>query len=364
MSGAVSGADQLFLRCAIELAEAGRLTCSPNPPVGCIIVRDGVVLGRGFHVRAGEGHAEVEAIRSAGGKIQGATVYVSLEPCAFVGRTPACAATLIEHEVARVVIAARDPHPQVDGAGVAMLEQAGIAVDVFELAEAKALVEGFVSRVTRSRPFVRLKSASSLDGATALASGASQWITSEEARRDAQYWRARADAIVTGVGTVLADDPQLTVRDPAYAGAKVPMRIVLDGSLRTPSTARVCCDDAAPTTVLHDVADAPEKIGNAETVRVDGGPQNLQGVLNWLAEAGCNEVLVEAGPKLLGSFVEAGLWDEWLAYVAPAVMGSQTLGLAELAINDMNAVVRGEIVEAHPIGPDLRLRVRPKVEDT
>ena len=199
----VSTSDQLFLQAAIQLAERGRFTCAPNPTVGCVIARDGAIIGRGYHARTGEGHAEVNAIADAAQDLAGTTVYVSLEPCAFEGRTPACAKTLVTAGVARVVIAAEDPHPQVAGAGIGILRAAGIEVALMVQPEALALIEGYVSRVTRGLPWVRVKSASSLDGAISLGSGESQWITSPQARADVQYWRARSDAIITGVGTVL-----------------------------------------------------------------------------------------------------------------------------------------------------------------
>ena len=186
----MSAADPLFLKACVDLAARGRTTCAPNPPVGCVIVKRGAIIGRGYHIEAGTGHAEVNAIADAGGDIKGATVYVSLEPCAFEGRTPACAETLIKHQVKRVVIAAMDPHPQVDGAGADMLRQAGIEVDIHPLPEAEAMVEGFTSRILLKRPFVRIKTASSLDGAVALANGESQWITGTAARLDVHQYRA------------------------------------------------------------------------------------------------------------------------------------------------------------------------------
>ena len=361
----MNGSDQLLLKATYALAEGGRYTCAPNPTVGCVIVRGGEIMGRGFHKKAGEGHAEVEAIRDAGGDVAGATVYVSLEPCAFEGRTPACAGTLIEAGVSRVVIGMLDPHPKVSGEGVRLLEAAGIEVEVGNDPEAKALIRGYCSRIERHRPWVRIKTASSLDGATALASGESQWITGGEARADVQYWRARSDAILTGIGTVLADDPALTVRD---YDAQAPLRVVLDSTLRTPAHAQVVTD-GLPTLLVHEtgVERRKEEIGPALGYAAGrpglkflaGDPRNLPDLLSLLAERGCNEVLVEAGSGLVGSFVAAGLWDEWVAYLAPAVMGMDTQGLVGAAFKNMQAIPRGEIMAVDQIGPDVRIVMVP-----
>ncbi len=297
----MSAADRVFLQACVELAAQGRATCAPNPPVGCIIWRDGKVLGRGFHKQAGFGHAEVNALQQAGSDVRGATVFVSLEPCSFVGRTPACAQTLIDAGVARVVVAAVDPNPQVSGQGIAMLEAAGVEVEVVELASAKACIQGFVSRITRGRPFVRLKTATSLDGAVALSNGDSQWITGDAARSDVQYWRAHSDAIVTGIGSVLADDCQLTVRDSAFKHAHAPLRVVLDSRGRTPLDAKVL-DEQAPTLLVHKVGHVDlslPKAGHVQQLALAHGPNDLSSVLSDLAERGCNDVLVEAGPKVL-----------------------------------------------------------------
>lgn len=345
--------DLLLLRHATDLAERGRFTCAPNPPVGCVIVRDGQIIGRGWHKRAGEGHAEVEAIASAGGDVRGATVYVSLEPCAFEGRTPACAKTLVKADVQRVVIATRDPHPRVSGQGIEILQNAGIEVEVAELPEARSVIKGYQSVLERGRPWVRIKTASSLDGATALASGESQWITGPAAREDVQYWRARSDAIVTGVGTILADDPALTVRSHV---ASQPLRVVLDSKLSTPSGAQVM-QDGNPTLLIHsdDVVAPPD----SETIAyLAHDPSNLQGVLEQLAERGCNEVLIEAGAKVVGSFVEAGLWDEWIAYLAPAFMGEGSAGVVSAAYDSMTNIPRAEIIENSMIGQDIRITLR------
>ena len=256
----------LLLKHAIDLAEGGRFTCAPNPTVGCVIVRDGRILGRGWHKKAGEGHAEVEAIRDAGGDVRGATVYVSLEPCAFEGRTPACASTLVEAGVKRVVMAALDPHPKVSGHGIEILQSAGIETEVHELPEALEAIKGFRSLQERGRPWVRIKTASSLDGASALANGESKWITGSAAREDVQYWRARSDAIVTGVGTIKADDPALTVRSFA---AKAPLRVVLDSQLSTPNDAQVMQDGGATLVVYCEGQHAQAVSESVEYLKLD-----------------------------------------------------------------------------------------------
>ena len=354
-------ADRVFLQACVELAEQGRFTCAPNPPVGCIIWRDGKVLGRGFHKQAGSGHAEVNALKQAGAEVVGATVFVSLEPCSFVGRTPACAQTLIDAGVARVVIAAVDPNPQVSGQGINMLRGAGISVEAIELQSAKDCIQGFASRITRGRPFVRLKTATSLDGAVALADGASQWITGAAARSDVQYWRARSDAVITGVGSVLADDCKLTVRDPFFSEAHAPLRVVLDNHGRTPLNAKVL-DGQAPTVLMHKQGCDTAELAAAEHVQqvfLPDGPNDLAAVLGELAERGCNEVLVEAGPAVLGSFIRSGLWDEWIAYVAPKVLGADSQSVTDIALDHLLEAPQARLVETSQIGDDLRLTLRP-----
>ena len=349
--------DELLLKLAVELAEGGRFTCAPNPTVGCVIVRDGRVIGRGWHKKAGEGHAEVEAIAAADGDVAGATVYVSLEPCAFAGRTPSCAKTLVAAGVSRVVIAALDPHPKVSGQGIDILRQAGIQTDTLVLPEAQRLIEGYQSVLERKRPFVRIKTASSVDGATALATGESQWITGPAAREDVQYWRARSDAIITGIGTVLADDPALTVR--AHA-AKPPLRVVLDSRLRIPPDAQLL-SDGGPTLLVHSGIEQPPKALQAvECLALED--DDLEALLAELAERGCNEVLIEAGARVVGSFVKAGLWDEWIAYVAPAVLGSASAPLVHAEYTSMAEIQRAEVIDSKIIGDDVRLTLRPRTK--
>ncbi len=356
----MQAADRVFLEAALELAERGRFTCAPNPTVGCLIWRNGEVIGRGYHQRTGGPHAEVNAIADAGGDVAGATVYVTLEPCAFVSRTPACAQTLIDADVARVVVAARDPHPQVDGHGIDMLRAAGIEVTVLPLIPAAESIAGYVTRITSGRPLVRVKTASSLDGSVALANGESQWITGEAARMDVQYWRARADAIITGVGTVLEDDPQLNVRAPEYSDCHQPLRVVLDSHLRTPASARLVTD-GGPTVLVHrpdaEIPAAIEAAANVTCLAMD--PQDLDALLAHLGEQ-CNEVLVEAGPGVCGSFADAGLWDEWLCYVAPKWLGSDARHLADFSVDKLSAAPHGDILGVTRVGDDLCVRIGAK----
>lgn len=351
------GSDQLLLMAAVELAEAGRYTCAPNPTVGCIIVRNDQIIGRGFHARAGEGHAEVQAIAAAGGDVAGATVYVSLEPCAYVGRTPACAQTLIDARVARVVAAAVDPHPAVSGKGLKMLQAAGIETELLVLPEAEQAIRGFASRIGRERPWVRLKTASSLDGAVALANGESQWITGEAARQDVQHLRARSDAIITGVGTVLRDDPLLTVR--LTQPCRAPLRVVLDSQARTPQDARML-NDSYTTAIVHDPATTVSYGDHVTCLARD--PRDLDGVLHWLGEQGCNEALVEAGPAVVGSFLKQRLWDEWVAYLAPKVLGSNSQQLADFALDSLAQAPGARIESVTRVGADLKVTLVPSDE--
>ena len=309
---------------ALELAALGLCTTHPNPRVGCVLVQGDEVVGEGWHRRAGEPHAEVHALRMAGERARGATAYVTLEPCAHHGRTPPCADALVAAGVARVVVALHDPFPAVDGAGIARLRAAGIQVDVGLCEDdARELNLGFVSRLTRDRPWIRVKLGLSLDGRSALADGRSQWITSAAARADVQHWRARSSAVLSGIGSVLADDSRLTVRTPGLDHS-TPERIVLDRQGRLPAHARLL---AAPGPVLWVTAasapDRPDLSGRVErlTLPDPGGRLHLQRLCFALAERGHNEVLVEAGPRLAGAFVAAGLVDELVWYLAPKLLG-------------------------------------------
>lgn len=351
------------MRQALELAQRGLYTTHPNPRVGCVLVRDGQIVGSGWHRRTGEAHAEVHALAEAGDRARGATAYVTLEPCAHQGRTPPCADALIAAGVSRVVVAQEDPFPQVAGAGLARLRDAGIAVDTGVLAEsATELNCGFLSRLTRQRPWIRLKLGLSLDARSALADGRSQWITSPQARADVQHWRARSSAIVTGIGSVLADDPRLTVRLPGVDHS-LPERIVLDRDFRLPAKARMLSE---PGSVL--VVTGPEAPDRADlTERVEHISVPLQGArLHWsrlvfaLAQRGHNELLIEAGPTLAGSVIASGLVDELIWYVAPSLLGDQArpaLSLPEPA--NLDEVTRWRWHSVDRIGPDLRLILRP-----
>ena len=356
----MKSSDRLFIQATVQLAEGGRFTCAPNPTVGCIITRNGQVIGRGYHQFAGQGHAEVNAIANAGGDVAGATVYVSLEPCSFFGQTPACAQTLIDAGVARVVIGTLDPNPRVAGKGIAMLEAANIKVALLDLAEARACIAGFAQRITNNRPLVRLKTASSIDGAIALANGESQWITGPSARADVQYWRARSDAVITGVGTVIADNPALNVRDEKYAHCCQPLRVVLDSAARTPLSSKLMCD-GHPTLLVHNdtVEVSVEDSESVGRLCPKGGPNNLLALLDELGNRGCNEVLVEAGPGVVGSFLQANLWDEWICYLAPKALGHNVRQLADFNIEKLADSIDAKVVDQARIGDDVRLTLRP-----
>jgi diaminohydroxyphosphoribosylaminopyrimidine deaminase/5-amino-6-(5-phosphoribosylamino)uracil reductase len=369
-SSPFSSLDHLHMAHALRLAELGLYTTQPNPRVGCVIAHGGDVVGTGWHQRAGEPHAEVFALREAGERAKGATAYVTLEPCAHYGRTPPCADALVAAGVARVVVAAEDPFPQVAGRGVGKLRAAGITVETGLMREpARELNIGFFSRIERGRPWLRVKLAMSLDGRTALANGESKWITGEAAREDVQRWRARSSAILTGSGTVLADDPRLTVRLGSSAHAAdsftAPLRVVLDRQRRTPAGSHVL-DGTAPTLVLH----APQAtaagthfaaVECAEVAEQDG-KLDLHAVLALLAARGCNEVHVEAGPTLCGELFAAGLVDELLLYVAPLLLGDSARPLLCLPpLTDMAARWFLQMRDQRQLGGDWRLLLRPNV---
>jgi diaminohydroxyphosphoribosylaminopyrimidine deaminase/5-amino-6-(5-phosphoribosylamino)uracil reductase len=354
-----SDIDERHMRLALALAERGLFTTQPNPRVGCVVARGETIVGEGWHERAGEPHAEVQALRAAGENAKGATAYVTLEPCAHHGRTPPCTDALIEAGISRVVAAIRDPNPLVSDAGFAKLRDAGIevATGLCE-AQARAINEGFFSRMERGRPWVRLKIAASLDGRTALASGESKWITSEAAREDAQRWRARSSAILTGIGTVLADDPRLTVRlDEPHA---TPLRVVLDANLRIPADSHIL-DGAIPTLVAHakDVSPPDARFDRVERMAVDAidGKLELAAVLTALVARGVNELQVEAGPILSGSLLAGGFVDEILLYVAPILLGDTARPFANLPpVASLANASKLTLLEQANVGPDLRLR--------
>ncbi|MFL9583102.1 bifunctional diaminohydroxyphosphoribosylaminopyrimidine deaminase/5-amino-6-(5-phosphoribosylamino)uracil reductase RibD [Stenotrophomonas sp. AB1(2024)] len=353
--------DHLHMARALRLAERGLYTARPNPMVGCVIAHGDRVVGEGWHQRTGGPHAEVFALRQAGDAARGATAYVTLEPCAHHGRTPPCALALIDAGVARVVAAVRDPFPKVDGGGFVLLREAGIEVaEGLMAAQARELNHGFLSRVERARPWLRVKLAASLDGRTAMADGSSKWITGEAARNDVQRWRARAGAILTGADTVLADDPQLTVRLPDTE-VMAPLRVVLDSRLRSLECARVR-EGGAPTLYLHAAAVSPPDAADAEFASVPSknGRLDLGAVLTLLAERGINEVHTEAGATLCGALL-AGDWvDELLLYQAPTLLGEHGRPLlGGLGIHAMEQQRRLRLVDQRQVGDDLRLLLRP-----
>ncbi|MBO9739626.1 bifunctional diaminohydroxyphosphoribosylaminopyrimidine deaminase/5-amino-6-(5-phosphoribosylamino)uracil reductase RibD [Xanthomonas axonopodis pv. begoniae] len=359
-----SADDHRWMAHALRLAERGAYTTRPNPMVGCVIVRDGVCVGEGFHQRAGGPHAEVFALRAAGELARGATAYVTLEPCAHYGRTPPCALALIEAGVARVVAAMADPFPQVNGGGFALLREAGIDVLSGVMhAQARTLNQGFLSRVERGRPWLRVKLGASLDGRTALASGQSKWITGADARADVQRWRARAGAILTGAGTVLADDPSMTVRLGEDTPFVPPLRVVLDAGLRTLACSSIRQGDA-PTLYLHGEAIMQPQLEAAEFVGMPlhDGRFDLRAVLAILAERGVNEVHAEAGATLSGALLQAGLVDELLVYMAPVVLGDAARPLlGGLGIDTMAQRHTLRMADVRQLGQDLRLRYLPDV---
>ncbi|MDH4234659.1 MAG: bifunctional diaminohydroxyphosphoribosylaminopyrimidine deaminase/5-amino-6-(5-phosphoribosylamino)uracil reductase RibD [Gallionella sp.] len=360
-----SALDSGWMAQALRLAEQGLYSASPNPRVGCVLVRDGRSVGSGWHQRAGEPHAEVHALREAGEAARGATVYVTLEPCSHHGRTPPCADALVEAGVTRVVIAAQDPNPQVAGAGIAKLQTAGIAVECGLMeAAARELNIGFFSRMTRGTPWLRSKIAMSLDGRTALANGVSQWITGEAARRDVHRWRARSCAVLTGINTVLADDAQLTVRE--IETERRPLRVVLDSQLRMPLNARMLQNCESGNVLIYAVSHDAEKIAalkkSGATVCVlpeSSGQVDLTAVQRDLAKRGCNEVLVEAGSILNGALLRAGLVDELLLYVAPQLLGDAARGMAKLGeLIALDQRINLKWQDMRQVGSDLRITVK------
>ena len=357
-----SAVDHGMMARALQLAERALWTTSPNPRVGCVLVRDGEIVGEGWHVRAGEPHGEVHALRAAGERARGATAYVTLEPCSHYGRTPPCAEGLIAAGVTRVVAAMEDPNPLVAGRGLAMLRAAGIETACGLLAEAaQELNIGFVSRMTRGRPWVRLKTAASLDGKTALNNGVSQWITGPDARRDGHRWRARACAILTGIGTVRDDDPRLDVRE--VETTRQPLRVIVDSRLETPPTARIL--QGGPVLLAAAVDDAERanllKAAGAEILLLPNaaGKVELPALLNALAARGINEVHVEAGWKLNGSLLREGLVDELLLYMAPCLIGHHAAGLFNLPeLSDLAGKRPLSLRDVRQVGGDIRILAR------
>jgi diaminohydroxyphosphoribosylaminopyrimidine deaminase/5-amino-6-(5-phosphoribosylamino)uracil reductase len=358
--------DRRHMARALELAARGLNTTHPNPRVGCVIVSGSTVIAEGWHVRAGGPHAEAEAVAKSGSATRGATAYVTLEPCCHSGRTPPCTAVLIAAGIRRVVYGAADPNPRVNGGGEQALKAAGIEVSGGLLAaESERLNSGYVLRMRRGWPLVRTKIAASLDGRTALADGRSQWLTGVAAREDVQRWRARSAAILTGVGTVLADDPALTVREAGQALPAQPLRVILDSRFRTRPAARVL---AKPGDVLLVGAGADVKKAAlmaqgvlVETVPLDAGRVDLAAMLRRLGELEINEVWVEAGPTLNGALLTAGLIDELVVYLAASVLGTSARGMFDIPpLADLAARPELKLQSVRHLGDDLRLIYTPK----
>ncbi len=358
----VAAADHEFMGQALELAGRGLYTTTPNPRVGCVIARDGVLVGRGWHEKAGLAHAEVLALKEASDRARGATLYVNLEPCSHHGRTPPCVDAIVAAGIKRVIAAMQDPNPKVAGSGFTRLRAAGIAIEHgLKENEARELNIGFIARMTRGRPWVRMKIAASLDGRTALANGRSQWITGEQARADGHRWRARACAILTGFGTVRDDDPQLNVR--GVDTPRQPLKIVVDSKFETSPSARLLKE--GKTLVVGAVNDAKRiaslKGAGAEVVIIpnDGGKVELFRLMEELARRELNEIHVEAGTKLNGSLLQAGVVDELLVYLAPRVIGDSGRGMFGLPqLTDLSQTTALKIREVERIGEDLRIVAR------
>lgn len=353
--------DHRYMAQALRLAEQGLYTASPNPRVGCVIVKEDKIVGQGWHERAGLPHAEINALKMAGENARGATVYITLEPCNHQGQTGPCSDALIQAAVGRVVAALQDPNPLVNGGGLKKLAHAGIRAEQGILEdEARELNIGFVSRMVRGRPWVRVKIAASLDGKTSLNNGNSRWITGEPARQDAHRWRARSCAILTGAGTIRDDDPQLTVRH--VETPRQPLRVVVDSKLEITPAARVlqggalvfcAVDDKARIAALTDAGVKVIVLPNRE------GKVELGKMMQMLAQREVNEVLVEAGYRLNGSLLEAGLVDELLIYVAPHLLGDKARGMFELPeLKDVAGRRELKILDLRMVGPDLRMQVR------
>jgi diaminohydroxyphosphoribosylaminopyrimidine deaminase/5-amino-6-(5-phosphoribosylamino)uracil reductase len=354
-----------YMRRALELALRGLNSTDPNPRVGCVIVKDGRIIGEGWHERAGEPHAEVHALRDAGAAAEGATVYVTLEPCSHTGRTPPCAGALIAARVRRVVYAIGDPNPLVNGRGAAALRAADIETSSDVLAcEARALNPGFFKRMQCAVPWVRVKLGASLDGRTALASGESRWITGKEAREDVQRFRARSSVVLTGSGTVIADDPALNVR--IEDATRQPTRVVLDTSLRVPPQSRMF-DRDGPALVFTASTDEVRRaelkrrgVGVETVQRAQAGGLHLESVLRRLAQLQANEVWVEAGARLAGALLHADLVDELIVYVAPSLLGHSARALVELPeISKLETRLQLKFTEVTTIAADLRLTAVP-----
>jgi diaminohydroxyphosphoribosylaminopyrimidine deaminase / 5-amino-6-(5-phosphoribosylamino)uracil reductase len=365
----MSELDEFYMARALQLAERGLYTTEPNPRVGCVLVHGGKIIGEGWHRRAGEGHAEIEALAnvqsSERGLVKGATAYVTLEPCSHQGKTGPCCDALINAGVIRVVAAMQDPNPLVAGRGFERMQKAGVEVRFNVMAaQARALNPGFIKRMATGLPYVRIKLAMSIDGRTAMDSGESQWITGPAARRDVQQLRARSSAIITGVGTVLLDDPSMTVRAEQLGLERAediirrqPLRVVLDTDFRTPATAKIV--SGTSKTWLVGAGTMPsEAIGHAELKVIANalGKVDLHAVLKELGSNDCNEVLVEAGAVLSGAFLQAGLVDELVIYMAPKLLGHTARPLMALpGMERMDEQVKLTIQDVRSVGDDWRI---------
>lgn len=353
----------LHLRRAVELAERSLYSVTDNPHVGCLLVRDGRVLARGVTHPVGGLHAEADALRNAEEDVHGATAYVSMEPCCHTGRQPPCTLALIEAGIVRVVAAMEDPNPRVAGQGFAALRKAGVEVVLHPLPEAEALNAGFARRVRGGAPFVRVKIATSLDGKTAMASGESQWITSAEARSDVQHYRARSGAVVTGIGTVLADDPALNVREERFAWdghIRQPIRVIADSTGRTPPNAKILEPPGEAIIVTGHAApsfqDLPEHVDvvHQESERVD-----LPALFAMLGTKGCNEILLEAGATLTSSCLEQRLWDEVVVYMAPKILGKDARSMTDASFEHLSEALGATIADVSRVGDDLKIILTP-----
>ena len=362
-----SAVDRRWMARALELARAGLYSAAPNPRVGCVIAKGETLLGEGHHARTGDAHAEVEALAAAGAAARGATVYLGLEPCSHHGRTPPCAEALVGAGVARVIAAIEDPNPRVSGRGLEILRAAGIEVGVGLLAEeARALNAGFISRMSLGRPRVTIKLAASLDGRTAMPSGESRWITGAGARDDVQRLRGESCAVVTGVGTVLADDPRLDLRlDASLTRGRQPLRVVLDSDLRISAAARTLQPPGAALIFTRHAGSAAatalrETGAEVESLPVGAGGLDLAALLEQLAGRECNEVLVEAGPTLAGAFAAAGLADRLVVYLAPVLMGAEARGMFTLpGLARMSERLQWRFTDIRRLGGDLRITAEP-----
>ncbi|WP_020168772.1 MULTISPECIES: bifunctional diaminohydroxyphosphoribosylaminopyrimidine deaminase/5-amino-6-(5-phosphoribosylamino)uracil reductase RibD [Methylotenera] len=358
-----TASDHVWMTRALRLAEQGLYTTMPNPRVGCVIVKDGVVVGEGAHLKAGEPHAEVFALRQAGDIAKGATAYVTLEPCSHTGRTPPCAEALVKAGVAKVIAAMVDPNPIVAGSGLAYLQAHNIQVASGLMQDrALALNPGFISRMSRKLPYVRCKIASSLDGKTALNNGNSQWITSEAARLDVQKWRAQSCAILTGIGTVLNDDPAMTVR--SLGVERQPLRVIVDSQLRISPQAKILQGGHTLIVFAQDPENKASELlaARAELISLPNQQNKvcLKSLLSHLAHMQINEVLVEGGENLNGALLAQNLIDELLIYYAPKLMGSDAKSLFAMpAFSQMNQAIALDVLELRQIGADIRLRAKP-----